>query len=101
MRDRLWKQAADYFPQRLVKTADLPADRNYLIGYHPHGVISLGAGAAFGTDGLDAHVLFPGIKFTLMALPVLFILSFPFLLPRTFFAAIASASAFPLSPQVR
>ena len=66
----LWKYSVDYFPQRLVKTADLPADKNYIVGYHPHGVISLGAGAAFGTDGLDAHVLFPGITFTIMALPV-------------------------------
>ena len=62
VRGRLWKQTADYFPQRLVKTADLPADRNYLVGYHPHGVISLGAGAAFGSDALGGPTLFPGIK---------------------------------------
>uniref|UniRef100_A0A1I7XJ86 Acyltransferase n=1 Tax=Heterorhabditis bacteriophora TaxID=37862 RepID=A0A1I7XJ86_HETBA len=28
----IWRHFADYFPLRLVKTADLPVDRNYIIG---------------------------------------------------------------------
>ena len=32
----------DYFPIRLHKTCDLPPDRPYIFGYHPHGVIALG-----------------------------------------------------------
>ncbi|PIO69460.1 diacylglycerol acyltransferase [Teladorsagia circumcincta] len=36
-----------YFPSTVHKTAELPADRNYLITCHPHGVISFGLYAAF------------------------------------------------------
>ena len=28
---KIWKHFADYFPMRLVKTADLPPDKNYII----------------------------------------------------------------------
>jgi hypothetical protein len=31
-RVRFWNHLADYFPMRLVKTAELPPDRNYVIG---------------------------------------------------------------------
>uniref|UniRef100_A0A1I8F8M5 diacylglycerol O-acyltransferase n=1 Tax=Macrostomum lignano TaxID=282301 RepID=A0A1I8F8M5_9PLAT len=34
----------DYFPIRLVKSADLDPAHNYLIGYHPHGIIKLRRG---------------------------------------------------------
>ena len=27
--------------------------RNYVFGYHPHGIISLGASLAFGTEALN------------------------------------------------
>jgi 2-acylglycerol O-acyltransferase 2 len=45
-----WGHACDYLPLLLVKTADLPADQNYVLGYHPHGIISVGAFCAFATD---------------------------------------------------
>lgn len=32
----LWKHAAEYFPVRLVKTAELPADKNYVFGCCAH-----------------------------------------------------------------
>ncbi|PIO56182.1 hypothetical protein TELCIR_22423, partial [Teladorsagia circumcincta] len=28
----IWTHFADYFPLKIVKTADLPPDRNYIIG---------------------------------------------------------------------
>lgn len=34
----VWKHCMNYFPIDLVKTADLPPDRNYLICVFPHGV---------------------------------------------------------------
>lgn len=33
------KQVGNYFPIDLVKTVDLPADRNYLFAVFPHGLI--------------------------------------------------------------
>lgn len=29
---RMWKYFVDYFPTKLVKTAELPTDRNYILG---------------------------------------------------------------------
>jgi 2-acylglycerol O-acyltransferase 2 len=47
---------------------ELPATRKYIFGYHPHGIISHGAFAAFGTDALGFSQLFPGITNTLLTL---------------------------------
>jgi 2-acylglycerol O-acyltransferase 2 len=46
----------------------LPATRKYIFGYHPHGIISHGAFAAFGTEALGFSQLFPGITNTLLTL---------------------------------
>ena len=35
----------------LVKTQDLPPDRRYVFGYHPHGIIGVGAIGSFATEG--------------------------------------------------
>jgi 2-acylglycerol O-acyltransferase 2 len=69
-----WNHSCDYLPLLLVKTADLPVgdttislsknnpkqqqqqpllsqQKNYVLGYHPHGIISVGCFGAFATDG--------------------------------------------------
>ena len=48
----IWKLYADYFPVKLIKTFELDASKTYLFGYHPHGVISVGAFASFATEGM-------------------------------------------------
>ncbi|KHJ45052.1 diacylglycerol acyltransferase [Trichuris suis] len=58
----LYRHMRDYFPIRLVKTAELDPNRNYLIGYHPHGVMSFGAFCVFSTEASDFSKVFPGIK---------------------------------------
>ncbi|KDQ26471.1 hypothetical protein PLEOSDRAFT_1057032 [Pleurotus ostreatus PC15] len=35
----LWRYFADYYPASFLKEAELPADRPYVFGYHPHGAI--------------------------------------------------------------
>lgn len=35
----IWKHFLNYFPVDLIKTADLPSDRNYLICICPHGLL--------------------------------------------------------------
>ncbi|KAI1826420.1 diacylglycerol acyltransferase-domain-containing protein [Xylaria intraflava] len=64
----VWYFFADYFPARLHKTHDLPATRKYIFGYHPHGIISHGAWAAFATDALGFSDKFPGITNSLLTL---------------------------------
>ncbi|KAK3354182.1 diacylglycerol acyltransferase-domain-containing protein [Neurospora tetraspora] len=65
---RIWRFFADYFPAKLHKTHGLPADRKYIFGYHPHGIISHGAFAAFATEALGFSEKFPGITNSLLTL---------------------------------
>jgi 2-acylglycerol O-acyltransferase 2 len=67
-RQKIWSLFASYFPAQLHKTTDLEPTRKYVFGYHPHGIISHGAFAAFGTDALGFAQLFPGITNTLLTL---------------------------------
>ncbi|KHN73696.1 2-acylglycerol O-acyltransferase 1 [Toxocara canis] len=64
----LWKHFADYFPLKLIKTADLPPDRNYIIGCHPHGVLSIGAFTALCTDGTSFSKLYPNLLSNILTL---------------------------------
>ncbi|BGP44582.1 diacylglycerol O-acyltransferase 1 [Rhodotorula kratochvilovae] len=61
---RIWVWFAGYYPV----SADLPPDQRYVFGYHPHGVIGMGAIANFGTDATGFSRLFPGIKPHLLTL---------------------------------
>ncbi|KXH47503.1 diacylglycerol acyltransferase [Colletotrichum nymphaeae SA-01] len=64
----IWKFFADYYPAELHKTHDLPPTRKYIFGYHPHGIISHGAFAAFATNALGFAQKFPGITNSLLTL---------------------------------
>ena len=64
----VWSLFASYFPARLHRSQSLPPTRKYVFGYHPHGIISHGAFAAFGTEALGFSQLFPGITNTLLTL---------------------------------
>lgn len=58
----------DYFPIRLVKTVDLDPSKNYVFGYHPHGIISLGAWINFATEATCFSSVFKGIDLHLLTL---------------------------------
>lgn len=80
----IWKRMADYFPVDLIKTTDLPANKNYifwcvfwnalLIGLHfsekmthffschPHGLLSVAPFVNFCTNGTNFSEKFPGIQ---------------------------------------
>jgi len=51
---------------QLVKTAELDPSRNYLAGFHPHGVLATGAFANLCTEGTGFSSVFPGIRSHLM-----------------------------------
>ncbi|TPP63586.1 2-acylglycerol O-acyltransferase 1 [Fasciola gigantica] len=82
----LWDYLADYFPVQLVLSEELCAhsmvdpkspskeelvkgtgfcglatDRNYMVGYHPHGVFCTGAFVNFVTEATGFTQVFPGI----------------------------------------
>jgi len=63
-----WKWFADYFPISLHKTVTLDPSANYIFGYHPHGIISVGAFCNFATDATGFKDLFPGIILRLLTL---------------------------------
>lgn len=67
-RSPIWKFFGEYFPAELHKTHDLPPTRKYIFGYHPHGIISHGAFAAFATEALGFSEKFPGITNSLLTL---------------------------------
>ncbi|XP_031639967.1 2-acylglycerol O-acyltransferase 2-like [Contarinia nasturtii] len=58
----IWKHAINYFPLDLVKTADLPSDRNYLICCFPHGILSLGVLMTCNVSHSKWSTLFPKIR---------------------------------------
>lgn len=67
-RSKIWSLFASYFPARLHRSQELEPTRKYVFGYHPHGIISHGAFAAFATEALGFSQLFPGITNTLLTL---------------------------------
>ncbi|XP_043997388.1 diacylglycerol O-acyltransferase 2 [Gambusia affinis] len=64
----VWTYFRDYFPIRLIKTHDLLPNRNYILGYHPHGIFCFGAFCNFGTEATGFSKKFPGIKPSLATL---------------------------------
>ncbi|KAL8191274.1 UNVERIFIED_CONTAM: Diacylglycerol O-acyltransferase 2 [Gekko kuhli] len=58
----VWWYFRDYFPIRLFKTHNLLTTRNYILGYHPHGIFGLSAFCHFGTEATGVSQKFPGIK---------------------------------------
>eukprot|EP01125_Pyxidicula_operculata_P000571 TRINITY_DN10579_c0_g1_i1.p1 TRINITY_DN10579_c0_g1~~TRINITY_DN10579_c0_g1_i1.p1 ORF type:complete len:336 (+),score=26.67 TRINITY_DN10579_c0_g1_i1:24-1031(+) len=67
-----WKYFKDYFPLQLIKTADLDPSKTYIFGYHPHGIIGVGAFTTFATNVCGFDQKFPGIRNSLMTLAAQF-----------------------------
>ncbi|TKS93357.1 2-acylglycerol O-acyltransferase 2-A [Collichthys lucidus] len=68
----VWDNFRDYFPIRLVKTVDLDPKKNYIFGFHPHGVLVAGGFGNFCTEATGFSRLFPGLKSHLLMLPFWF-----------------------------
>ncbi|KAF3906495.1 hypothetical protein ABW20_dc0106756 [Dactylellina cionopaga] len=73
---RFWSYFTSYFPMRLHRSVELPAEENYIFGFHPHGIISHGAWGNFVTKTTGWNELFPGINNTLLTLETNFRLPF-------------------------
>ncbi|KAM8898931.1 2-acylglycerol O-acyltransferase 3b isoform 1-T4 [Spinachia spinachia] len=69
---KVWDHLRDFFPIKLVKTAELNPNRNYILGCHPHGIMSAGAFACFSTESCGFTTVFPGLRASLVVLAGLF-----------------------------
>ncbi|CAJ0567995.1 unnamed protein product, partial [Mesorhabditis spiculigera] len=65
---RIHRWFAEYFPVKLHKTAELDDSTNYLVGSHPHGIISMAAFVNFGSNATGIRQLFPKTFFRLCTL---------------------------------
>ncbi|ORX82749.1 diacylglycerol acyltransferase [Basidiobolus meristosporus CBS 931.73] len=75
-RSKIWKWYCEFFPVALVKTEELDPSKNYIFGYHPHGIIAVGAFAAIATEGANVSEVFPGLNIRLLTLDTNFKLPF-------------------------
>ncbi|XP_027541948.1 2-acylglycerol O-acyltransferase 1 isoform X1 [Neopelma chrysocephalum] len=85
----VWKYFREYFPIHLIKTSDLNPNHNYLLGFHPHGVLVAGAFGNFCT-GPSFKNLFPGLTPYLHIMPIWF--GCPFFREYVMSAGMVSAS---------
>ncbi|XP_040006748.1 2-acylglycerol O-acyltransferase 3b [Xiphias gladius] len=69
---RVWEHFRDFFPIKLVKTAELNPNKNYILGCHPHGIMCTGAFTCFCTDSCGFAEAFPGVRPSLAILAGLF-----------------------------
>ncbi|NXV56937.1 MOGT2 acyltransferase, partial [Molothrus ater] len=68
----VWNHFRDYFPISLIRTVPLDPGRNYVFGFHPHGVLAAGAFGNFCTEATGFGRLFPGLQPRLLTLPCWF-----------------------------
>ncbi|KAI8609453.1 diacylglycerol-acyltransferase [Chytriomyces sp. MP71] len=68
----VWRHFRHYFHAHLIKTADLPADKNYILSCHPHGVYLLGMFANVTGNRSVFYNLYPGLHLRLATLPINF-----------------------------
>ena len=57
----IFKYIRDYYPITLVKTSELDPQKNYILGYHPHGIFVEGVSIALNTEACGFSEKFPGI----------------------------------------
>ncbi|XP_033996104.1 diacylglycerol O-acyltransferase 2-like [Trematomus bernacchii] len=69
---RVWDHLRDFFPIKLVKTAELSPNKNYILGIHPHGIMCVGAFTCFSTESCGFKELFPGLISNLVTLAGVF-----------------------------
>uniref|UniRef100_H3AL65 Monoacylglycerol O-acyltransferase 2 n=1 Tax=Latimeria chalumnae TaxID=7897 RepID=H3AL65_LATCH len=61
-----------FFSIWLIKTADLDPRQNYVLGFHPHGVLVAGAFTNFCTETTGFQNMYPGMTPYLLMLPLWF-----------------------------
>ncbi|KAJ3124991.1 Diacylglycerol O-acyltransferase 2 [Physocladia obscura] len=85
----VWVWFRDFFPISLRKEEELDPSKKYIFGYHPHGVISLGAFTSFATEACKVSKVLPGLNIRLLTLESNF--KIPFWRDILLFLNVASA----------
>lgn len=75
-RAEAWRLFAEFFPIKLVQTAPLSPEKNYIFGCHPHGILCFSHFVNFATEGTNFSQIFPGLRPHLIALNYQFWLPF-------------------------
>ncbi|KAJ3179121.1 diacylglycerol O-acyltransferase 1 [Geranomyces variabilis] len=65
-----WRGFGEYFGAELVKTAELDPAKNYIFGYHPHGIYAYGLFPNFITQYSGFAKKFPGITLRFSTLDI-------------------------------
>lgn len=68
----IWKHLANFFPTKLIKTAELSPDKRYIFGCHPHGILSFSFIVNFATEATGFSELFKGVTVRLLTLRMMF-----------------------------
>lgn len=87
---KCWEFNRDYFPTKMVKTADLPANGRYIFGAFPHGILSFGLACNVMTDINRFDVAYPGLDVYTASLDAVFYI--PILRDLALFFGICAAS---------
>ncbi|XP_017077490.1 diacylglycerol O-acyltransferase 2 [Drosophila eugracilis] len=58
----LFRHYRDYYPVQLVKTAELPPNKNYILASFPHGILGTGISMNMGLDISKWLELFPKVR---------------------------------------
>ena len=64
----MWRYYVDYFPAKLIKTAELDPSKNYMFAAHPHGILGCGSFGNFSPEASGFSKLYPGITPHLLTL---------------------------------
>ena len=89
-----WKFYKEYFPCKLVKTADIDSNKNYILCSSPHGVLGFGLIGNVVTESNGFSKLFPNLKIHLMTLKFNFLMPFTREYNLSFGMSVASRRAF-------
>lgn len=58
----MWRRTRNYFPVKMVKTAELPPVKNYLFASFPHGVSCYGMATNIITEANRFSEAYPGLN---------------------------------------
>lgn len=70
---KIFEYFRDFFPVKLIKTAELPTGSNYLMVMYPHGILPMGVLPNFATSANKIETeVFPGIDMRFITLDINF-----------------------------